>query len=185
MASYLLHWSSDRCESFRKHGQSGQPLTVLFGGPHQSMPRFRGFGVTEGDDLYLVRVAQGVLRIIGCMHVKRLLTIEQYVAEDAEFDGDDDALPEIKFYRWQQMHPEKRYLAWTCTGEAALGEGTAVGLDIAVPGDVLEALRFRSPEGERPLKYVEDGKLKRSISLEGRISRLTDDSARMFEELMP
>ena len=185
MASYLLHWSSERCESFRKHGQTGQPLTVLFGGPHQSMPRFRGFGVTEGDDLYLVRVTQGVLHIIGRMQVKRLHTIEQYVAENAEFDGDDATVPEIKFYHWQKMHPEKRYLAWTCTTEAAVGEGTAVGLDIAVPGDVLEALKIRSPKGERPLKYVEDGKLKSFVSLQGRTSRLTDNSARMFEELMP
>ena len=184
MASYLIFWSSDRCESFRKHGQTGQPLTVLFGGPHQSMPRFRSFGVTEGDYLYLVRVTQGVLRIIGRMRVNQLIPIERYAAGNPE-SGSDGSAAEISFHQWRQMHPEKRYLAWTCTSEAALGEGTAIGLDIAVPGDVLEALRFRSPTGERPLKYVEDGKLKRSISLEGRVSRLTDDSAQMFEELMP
>lgn len=55
--------------------------------------------------------------------------------------------------------------------------------DTAVPGDLLERLTFTSRRGERLLKYVEDGRLTRSVSLQG-IYRLAADSAEELDQLV-
>jgi hypothetical protein len=83
-----------------------------------------------------------------------------------------------------RLHPELHYLAPTCTEEVAVGEeGTSIRLDNAVPPDMLERLRFRSRRGERPLKHVENGRLKSIVSLQG-IYRLSEASAAEFETLV-
>jgi hypothetical protein len=88
------------------------------------------------------------------------------------------------FENYLTLHPELRYLAPTCTGEVAVGEeGTPIRPDNAVLPEVLERLSFRSRRGERPLKHVEDGRLKSIISLQG-IYRLSDASAADFETLV-
>ncbi len=74
-------------------------------------------------------------------------------------------------------HPELGYLAPTCTSEVVIGaEGTPIRLDVAVPSDLLERLRFRSRRAERGLKHIEGGRLMKSISLQG-IYRLSLSSA--------
>jgi hypothetical protein len=76
-----------------------------------------------------------------------------------------------------QHHPELRYLAPTCTSEVVIGaEGTPIRLDVAVPSDLLERLRFRSRRGERGLKHIRDGRLRQAITLQG-IYRLSPSSA--------
>ena len=51
------------------------------------------------------------------------------------------------------------------SAEIVLGEdGMPIRFDATVQPDVLERLRFRSRRGERALKYVEDGKLKRQAA---------------------
>jgi hypothetical protein len=83
------------------------------------------------------------------------------------------------------LHPEKLYLAPTCTDEVAIGEeGTPVRLDVMIPPDVLERLRFRSRKKERGLKHVEAGRLKSAISLQGGIYRLTEQSAQEIQALL-
>jgi hypothetical protein len=74
-------------------------------------------------------------------------------------------------------HPELRYLAPSCTSEVVIGEeGTTIRLDVAVPSDLLERLRFRSRRAERGLKHIEGGRLMQAISLQG-IYRLSPSSA--------
>jgi hypothetical protein len=85
-------------------------------------------------------------------------------------------------------HPELEHRIPTgCVYEAVLAEegtGTPIRFDVAVSPHVLERLRFCSRRGERRLKYVEDGLLKRAISLQGRVSRLSPESAVAFERLV-
>ncbi|MFI8500694.1 hypothetical protein ACIGFK_19700 [Streptomyces sp. NPDC085524] len=64
-----------------------------------------------------------------------------------------------------------------CVTEVLLGPpGTPLTFSTVAPPDLLERLTFTSRRGERTLKYVEEGRLVRSVSLQG-IYRLAADSA--------
>lgn len=185
--SYTVLWSKERCQQIVKFSQVGRPLTVLFGGPHQSEPRFRRFGVRTGDFLYPVSVSGGVLFLLGRMKVRQLLTIDEYVAAHAAtFAGFESPWgAEATFANWLQDHPEQRFLAPTCTEEVALGDqGTPLRLDVAVPADVLERLRFCSTSGERGLKHITGGRLKSVVSLQGGAYRLNEASAKEIEAML-
>ena len=185
--TYLLLWSQERVKQMKAQAQDGEVLTVLFGGPHQSEPGFRRFGVKEGDYLCPVMVSGGVLYLLGRMRVQRLLSIEEYVAQNpetfADYASSWGASWTLKL--WQDEHPQYRYLAPTCTSEAALGvEGTPLGTMVAVPPDVLEAVRFRFKKGERGIRNVVDGRLKSHADLDGRASRLSEASALQFQAVL-
>lgn len=90
-SSYISLWSADRYKLLSKYKQTGQPLEVLFGGPHSSMPSFGKYGVSPGDYIYPVRVHQGTMYILGCMRVKVVQPIEDYVLERPETFGGCDA----------------------------------------------------------------------------------------------
>ena len=67
----------------------------------------------------------------------------------------------------------------------AIGEeGTPIRLDVMVPPDLLERLRFRSRKRERGIKHIENGRLKNVNSLQGGIYRLSEQSELEFETLL-
>jgi hypothetical protein len=187
--SYTVLWSSESCKRLKKHGVIGQPLRVLFGGEHESAPSFSRFGVEPGDSVYPVGVRQGRLYVIARMKVGAIVSIGEYLRifradtgidlDDPRYDHLDDLFKE---------HPELEHrIPRGCVFEAALAEegtGTPIRFNIVVPSDLLERLRFRSRRGERGLKYVEDGLLKRSISLQGGVYRLSPESASELERLV-
>ncbi|MFD3726732.1 hypothetical protein [Streptomyces sp. NPDC058671] len=43
---------SNLCRELERSGYAGQRLTMLFGGPHQSLPSFQHAGVQPGDRVY-------------------------------------------------------------------------------------------------------------------------------------
>ncbi|GAA2626221.1 MULTISPECIES: hypothetical protein [Streptomyces] len=47
--SYTTLWTNDLCRWLARGGHTGQRLTMLFGGPHQSLPSFVRAGVRPGD----------------------------------------------------------------------------------------------------------------------------------------
>jgi hypothetical protein len=64
-----------------------------------------------------------------------------------------------------------------CISEVVIGSpGTPIRFDAPRPGDCLEQLTFTSRHGEGKLKYVEDGRLLRALSLQGTY-RLAPSSA--------
>ncbi len=138
----------------------GACLAVLFGGPHQSAPSFARFGVREGDFVYPVRVHKGVLFVIARMRVERIVPLGDYSFDPA---GAADRIP------------------FGCVDEVAIGtEGEPIRFDRRFPGERLEHLRFVSKHGDRGLKYVENGLLKRAVSLQGGVYRLAAESAAEF-----
>ena len=184
--SYTLLWSKIRCEQFVMSGHVGQPLTMLFGGPHQSEPRFRRFGVREGDYLYPIQVSKGVLHVLGRVRVTRLVSLPEYISQSPKvFSGCDlNRRPEDIFLDWLMLHPEMHCLAPTCTDEVALvQEEAGIRFDATVPPDLLERLRFCSQKGERGLKGIVNGQLKSVISLQG-VYRLCEESACEIEKLL-
>jgi hypothetical protein len=186
--AYTVLWTKDRCQLLKKTGQVGARLKVLFGGPHLSQPRFSRFGVKPGDYIYPVHVTDGVLHILGRMRVKRLLPLEEYIAANPRlFAGCED--PEYPgggiLENWLNAHPAMRYLVWSCTDEVAVGrEGTPICFDVALSPTELEGLRFPSRKGERGLKYIEGGRLKKVLGLDGGVYRLSPESAALFDRLV-
>jgi hypothetical protein len=202
--AYTVFWTQDRCTALRKLGGVGKPLEVLFGGPHTSEPSFLRATVRAGDELYPIAVRAGVLYILGRVRVRRIRSLEDYVAAHPglfapylqeppawvyERNGGGLTPRQVQtleaFGRYRAAHPEVRYLAPTCTDEAVECEdGTPLRLDLAVPPDLLLRLRYRSRRKERDLhKYLRDGRMVQSLGVQG-IYRLTDASADEFAALL-
>ena len=161
--SYTVLWTDDLCRELIRGGFSGQRPTVLFGGPHRSRPSFRRAGVVPGDRIFAVRVHRTALHLVCAMEVQRIV---DYADAGAELADED-------YQRLTHWRP----LKGGCITEVVLGPpGTPIRFDAPVSGELLERLTFTSRRGERQLKYVEDGRLLRSVSLEG-IYRLAPDSA--------
>ncbi|WP_042420451.1 hypothetical protein [Streptacidiphilus anmyonensis] len=161
--SYTVLWTNDLCRELIRGGFAGQRPTVLFGGPHQSRPSFRRAGVAAGDRVFAVRAWRAALYPVCAMEVRQIVDYDRAGAELA-----DEDYPRLTHWR-----PLKS----GCISEVVIGApGTPIRFDAPLPGDCLEQLTFRSRRGERKLKYVEDGRLLRALSLQG-IYRLAPDSA--------
>ncbi len=160
-------------------------LTMLFGGPHTSQPSFRRAGVSVGDFVYPITVYRGAIYVIARLHVHAIQTLEAYIEHHpklfAPYKRSDWAMETLGGYL--SARPLLRYLSHTCTDEVITGEGTLLHFDRPLPSVMLQRLRYRSKRGDRPLKHVENGRLKRSIGLQG-IYRLSPESARDFEQVV-
>ncbi|HEU0028438.1 MAG TPA: hypothetical protein VFQ25_15095 [Ktedonobacterales bacterium] len=201
---YTVFWTQARCDALWRLGGVGKPLHTLFGGPHTSEPSFRRATVRPGDDLYPIAVRAGTLYVLGRVRVKRILTLEEYVAGRSDLfapflreppawvveRGGSSLTPQYvqaleAFDRLREAQPEYRYLAPTCTEEAVECEdGAPTRLDLTVPPDMLARLRYRSRRAERDLsKYIRDGRLTSVLGVQG-IYRLSEASQRELEALV-
>ena len=159
--SYTTLWTNDLCRELERSGEEGLRLTILFGGP---------YGAHPGDTIYPVRAHRTRLHVLGAMEVSRVVTHEE---AGAELHDDDYA----KLMYW-------RRLKTGFVSEVLLGPpGSPLSFDTVVPGDVLERLTFTSRRGERTLRFVEDGRLTRSIGLQG-VYRLAPASAEELRRLV-
>ncbi|MGW3157561.1 hypothetical protein [Streptomyces sp. NPDC001089] len=75
--SYTTLWTSDLCRELERSGYAGQRLTMLFGGPHQSLPSFQRAGVQPGDRIYPVRVHRTRLHVLGMLEVAHIVPYEE------------------------------------------------------------------------------------------------------------
>jgi hypothetical protein len=202
--SYTVFWTQDRCKALRKLGGVGKPLEMLFGGPHTSEPSFLRATVRPDDELYPISVHAGVLYLLGRVRVRRILSLEEYVAAYPALFAPYLQEPPAWVYRqngsgltpgfvqaleafdrYRDAHPEVRVLAPTCTDEAVeCDDGAPMRLDLAVPPDMLIRLRYRSRRKERDLhKYLRDGRMVQSLGVQG-IYRLSEASAEEFAALV-
>ncbi|MBV1950265.1 hypothetical protein [Streptomyces sp. BV129] len=165
--SYTVLWTNDLCRELIRGGFTGQRPTTFFGGPHQSRPSFRQAGVTPGDRIFAVRAWRTGLYPVCSMEVQRIVDYDKAGAELA-----DEDYP--KLVHW-------RPLKSGCLSEVVLGPpGSPLRFDRPLPGHHLGHLTFVSRRGERKLKYVEDGRLLRAVSLQG-IYRLAPESAEVID----
>ncbi|MEV6684812.1 hypothetical protein AB0N28_05660 [Streptomyces sp. NPDC051130] len=168
--SYTTLWTNDLCRELERSGYAGRRLTMLFGEPHQSLPSFQRAGVQPGDRIYPVRVLRTRLHVLGAMEVARIIPYE----DAGSVLHDDDY---AKLLDW-------RPLKAGCVTEVVTGPpGSPLAFDATVPPDLLERLTFTSRRGERTLKYIEEGRLIRSVSLQG-IYRLAPASAAELHRLV-
>ncbi|MFE9479754.1 MULTISPECIES: hypothetical protein [Streptomyces] len=168
--SYTTLWTNDLCRWLARGGHTGQRLTMLFGGPHQSLPSFVRAGVRPGDTVFPVRAFRRRLHVLGAMEVSRIIPYE-----DAGSELHDDDY--TKLLDW-------KLLKAGCVSEVLLGPpGSPLGFDTVVPPELLARLTYTSRRGERTLRHVEDGRLVRSHGVQG-IYRLAAGSAAELRQLV-
>lgn len=177
-------WTIERCRWLQRVGDYG-PLEVVFGGPHMSMPSLNA--VTVGDTLYPVMVNAGNLHIVAGMTVQALIPPEDYVRNRFGI-----VVPPVKM--WDSLFRELKAanpsvghrFPVTCADIAATSDnGSAIRFDRQIPGEALASLRLGAMAGrEMPLKGVQDGQFKNNFSLQGRVRRLSADSARLFADCL-
>jgi hypothetical protein len=163
-AAFTTLWTHDVCRELRRHCV-GQRPPVAFSGVHQSLPRWTSVAV--GDDVFALHVNRCVVYVVSRLHVldkQRGACCGAAPASwrDAAYPGHDD---------WAMLG------AGGCGASPVHVEATPVRFDVAVPGELLGTLTWRNRRGEqRTLKHVVDGRLERSVGLQG-LYRLTDESA--------
>jgi hypothetical protein len=155
-------WPQEYCRFFATTQEASKPLRFLWGG-HNLQTRFSHFKVQVNDLIYPLCVKNKTLYVLARMKVKALMTCWDYVS----------------------LHPEDSYLiSHSCANEVLVGEaGTTIRFDVAVPQNVLESWRFQSQKRQRGLKFLESGKLKHSISLQG-VYRLSEPTAQKLANLL-
>jgi hypothetical protein len=167
--AYTVYWPQKR---WKRATAARTPLTVLFGGPHQSEPSFRRATVQPSDLLYPIGMRDQVLYVFGRMRAQQIIPLDS-----------DDQQSRLALYLAQ--YPEWRFLAATCTSEVVIGSaGTAIHLDRPVAGEILKRLTYRPRRGPRPIKHVsDDGYLLHVLSVRG-IYRLAESSAADLEAVL-
>ncbi|WP_258397759.1 hypothetical protein [Micromonospora noduli] len=145
---------------------------MAFSGVHQSLPSWTSVGV--GDDVFALHVNRCVVYVVSRLRVvnkqrRACCGAAPATWRDPAYPGHDD---------WAMLG------AGGCGASPAHVEATPIRFDVAVPGELLGALTWRNRRGEqRTLKYVVDGRLERSVSLQG-VYRLTDESAAQLGALL-
>ena len=186
--AFTVLWTKEHCQEIRKAGEEGKPLTVLFGGNHQSCPSLARAGLRRGDFVFPLLVREGILHIVAGTVVNEFISLDSYLVEHlllnrAELEGVPDyRLKEVL----QRFGIAGHRVPYGCGIEVLLVEhSTPIRFDVVVPAENLESSIFR-PRKAPPmaLRHVKDGKLKSSLSLQGNIRRLSEETAVMLSKLV-
>lgn len=163
--AFTVLWTHDTCRALRKSGRVGERPPVAFSGIHSSLPAWSG--AQAGDEVYALHVNRCVVYVVSRMRV--IDTQRGDCCGPAPATWRNPAYPGHE--DWGMLG------AGGCGATAVHVDATPVCFDIPVPGDVLARLAWRNRRGRtRGLKYVVDGRLERSVSLQG-FYRLTAESA--------
>ncbi|MFJ5559555.1 hypothetical protein ACIQCD_19630 [Streptomyces sp. NPDC093250] len=168
--AYTTLWTNDLCKALAREGHTGERPTVMFGGPHQSLPSFLRAGVCPGDVIHPVRVFRRQLWVLGAMEVGRVL--------DYDTVGEELAMEDyLRLIHWKTLKAG-------CVSEVVVGPpGSPLTFERPVPPDLLARLTYRSRRGERQIKHVVDGELRSTVSVHG-IYRLAPESAAELNALV-
>lgn len=163
--AFTVLWTHDVCHSMRRARRTGERPPVAFSGVHTSLPAWSC--AEPGDEVYAVHVNRGVVHVVSRM---RILDRERgECCGTAPANWSEPAFP--GHGEWSMLG------AGGCGAQAVHVDATPVRFDTTVPGGLLTELTWRNQRGRvRTLKYIEDGRLIRSISLQG-FYRLTPESA--------
>lgn len=170
--AFTVLWTHDTCRALRKAGRVGERPPVAFSGVHSSLPAWSGARV--GDEVYALHVNRCVVYVVSRMRVV-----------DKDRRDCCGAAPAT----WREP-AYAGHGGWSMLGAQGCGasavhvDATPVRFDVPIPGELLGRLTLRNRRGQtRGLKFVEDGRLERSISLQG-FYRLTPESAGELAEVV-
>ncbi|MFE4601736.1 hypothetical protein ACFRKE_12860 [Kitasatospora indigofera] len=165
--AFTVLWTQDTCRALRKAGRVGERPPVAFSGVHSSLPAWSGAGAGAGDEVYALHVNRCAVYVVSRMRVvgtdrRDCCGTAPATWQDPAFPGHED---------WSMLG------SGGCGAMAVHVDATPVRLDRPVPGDLLGRLTWQNRRGRtRGLKYVVDGRLEHSVSLQG-FYRLTPGSA--------
>ncbi|MGW8884563.1 hypothetical protein [Streptomyces sp. NPDC055749] len=169
--AFTVLWTHDTCRALRKAGRVGEQPPVAFSGIHSSLPTWSGARV--GDEVYALHVNQRAVFVVSRMRVTGMERRDCCGAapatwQEPAFPGHGD---------WSMLGADG------CGATAVHVDATPVRFDMPIPGELLERLTWRNRRDRtRGLKYVVDGRLERSVSLQG-FYRLTSESAAELAEV--
>ncbi|MER8186893.1 hypothetical protein [Kitasatospora sp. NPDC094015] len=161
--AFTVLWSQHVCRDLRRAGRTGECPPVAFSGVHTSLPAWST--ARAGDEVYALHVNRCVVHVVSRMRV---------------VDRERGACCGPAATRWSES-PFPGHHDWSMLGGCGASpvhvESTPVRFDQPIPGELLAELTWRNQRGRtRGLKFVVDGRLERSISLQG-FYRLTPGSA--------
>ncbi|WAZ19097.1 hypothetical protein STRCI_000123 [Streptomyces cinnabarinus] len=163
--AFTVLWTHATCHALRKAGRVGERPPVAFSGVHSSLPAWSG--ARSGDEVYALHVNQCQVFVVSQMRV--IDTERRDCCGTTPATWDAPAYP--GHGDWSMLG------AGGCGAMAVHVDATPVRFDVPIPGDLLARLTWRNRKGQtRTLKYVVDGRLERSVSLQG-FYRLTPESA--------
>lgn len=163
MATYTMFWPQWMCDRAREQGLEGKPLRLLWGG-HNQDTRFSRFKVGPGDTVVPIASVDGVLHALASLHVVEKTSADAWLAKNP---GDE------------------RLRLHGCGSELLVGDGEGAPLrfDRAFTGAQLAKWRYDGTDGERPLKFLEKGLLKKTMSLQG-VYRVTPATAKLVASVL-
>ncbi|MER7492800.1 hypothetical protein ABT033_09195 [Streptomyces pharetrae] len=170
--AFTVLWTHDTCRALRKAGRVGERPPVAFSGAHSSLPAWTG--ARAGDEVYALHVNRREVYVVSRM---RVIDMERRdCCGTAPASWEDSAYP--GHADWSVLGADG------CGAEAVHVDATPVRFDVTIPGDLLARLTWRNRRGRtRGLKYVVDGRLENSVSLQG-FYRLTPEAADELAEVV-
>ena len=95
--AFTVFWDRNSCRELRKAGEEGQPLTVLFGGIHQSCPSLKRAHISHGDVVFPIMVHRGELHVLARAVIKEFISLQSYLSEHLKLPpAEIDGLPEYR-----------------------------------------------------------------------------------------
>ncbi|MGW7264517.1 hypothetical protein [Streptomyces sp. NPDC054842] len=163
--AFTVLWTHDTCRALRKAGRVGERPPVAFSGVHSSLPAWTG--ARAGDDVYALHVSRREVFVVS--HMRVIDTERRDCCGPAPTTWEDPAYPGHS--DWSMLGADG------CGATSVHVKATPVRFDTTIAGELLERLTWRNRRGHtRGLKYVVDGRLMNSISLQG-FYRLTPEAA--------
>lgn len=171
MEFYTTLWANDWAKQIQKNDMNSI-LSVIYGGPHSSQPSLGRIKV--GDVIFPVRIESGKLYIMGRMTVERIMNADEYLQS---IGIHTDCLWDSYTYQHQDTITHK--IPRTCADNVAIGINGTIIKDRLVPTEKLALIKLGIKKGEeQPLKP------KLSLSFQGHIRRLSENSAMLFNQII-
>lgn len=159
-----MYWPDWMCARAREAGLEGTALRVVWGG-HNRDSSFGHSRLGSGDTLVPVTVVDGVVFALARLVVLKKTTAEVWLAANP-----GDAVTKLH----------------GCGAEvvvAADGSALPLAFDRPFNSDELDAWRYDGSAGPRPLKFLEGGRLKKPLSMQG-IYRVTPATQTLIEAVL-
>ena len=173
----MVFWKKDKIKQILKNGDKG-PLSVLYGGSHQSQPAFGKVGI--GDRVYPITVIDGIHYVIGRMTIGSIVDAREHLRDTLKLDNPDYMWDTY----WNKHKTEVTHIVpTTCANNAALGsDGTALSLR-EVPMDFACQVRVGPKPGQEVQLREQNGKIS-TVGMIGYYRRLSIDSAAILDGII-
>jgi hypothetical protein len=176
-SSYIIFWNKDRIETYSKNGDIG-PLSVIFGGPHQSQPTLGKIKI--GDIIFPITVIDGAAYILGRMEIEAIITEKEFLKNNIIENVGNLTWDE---YRIKYNDRITHKIPWNCMERAAIGKNGTKIIKRKLPKEKIDLIKLGAKEGQETLLKIKDGKIQTS-NLIGYFRKLSKDSEKIFNEII-